>query len=406
MTAIAQTPTAPYALRRPVDAHRHARPDRIVELDALRGIAIVLVVIFHYIIAYANPTNGTILSGLRAAFGLSWAGVDLFFVLSGFLIGGILIKHQDAENYYAAFYVRRAARLLPLYLVVVALYGVSSAWFNTNGSGAARWLIQGDGTALPLWSYLFYVQNVLNAQDYNWGGHWLAPTWSLAVEEQFYLFAPLLLRIVPTRRLVPVLVILIVSAIVVRTSLHITTGHWIAGYTSLFTRWDALFIGILGAVALANPDTKSALVASSHKLPTVLAILSSGVVAMLLLDINKSSLIMSAIGYTYLAIVSLAIVATALFVKTPAVARILRNELLVYLGTISYGIYLLHQAVYGLVCFALHGNRPSIEGPADIALACLAFMVTLLLAHTSWVYFEKPLLAFGHRITYQQHVTS
>jgi peptidoglycan/LPS O-acetylase OafA/YrhL len=405
MTPFSPPVNASHATARAFKIQRHPSDDRIIELDALRGIAILLVVIFHYLVVYASPTEGTILSALRSAFTLAWAGVDLFFVLSGFLIGGILIKHRDAENYYTAFYIRRMARLLPLYLVTVGLYGATSAWLTASGTGAGHWLIHGDGTALPIWSYLAYVQNFLNAQEYNWGGHWLAATWSLAVEEQFYLIAPVLLRLVPMQRLVPILATLIAVAIVTRTALHVSTGHWIAGYTSLITRWDALFIGILGAVALANSDTRSKLAKQSDRLAIAAMFLLAGVAIMSAIGLTKSSLIMSAFGYTYFAITSLVIIATALLAKTAALTRILRNQTLVRLGTISYGIYLMHQAVYGLVCFALHGQRPSIDGPSDIALAFLAFMITVLLAQVSWLYFEKPLLAIGHRMAYRQAIT-
>ena len=155
---------------------------------------------------------------MHQGFALSWAGVDLFFVLSGYLIGGILIKHRDAENYFQAFYVRRAARLLPLYLVMVALYFALGPLLLASRTNAGAWLVHGPGPSIPVWGYLLYVQNLFVAQSGGWGGHWLAPTWSLAVEEQFYLIAPLLLRIVPVaQHRTRVSTVLIVAAIAYRT---------------------------------------------------------------------------------------------------------------------------------------------------------------------------------------------
>src|SRR5437763_8989248 len=88
---------------------------RIPELDGLRGIAILLVLLWHYVHNAVEVTPGTWLSYLRATLNLSWSGVDLFFVLSGFLIGGILYDAKGSDKYYRVYYTKRVFRIFPLY---------------------------------------------------------------------------------------------------------------------------------------------------------------------------------------------------------------------------------------------------------------------------------------------------
>ena len=91
--------------------------DRIPELDGLRGIAIGLILILHFFQNTLNPQAGVVPRYLAAATRLTWSGVDLFFVLSGFLIGGILLDARTAPNYYRVFYARRLFRIVPIYIV-------------------------------------------------------------------------------------------------------------------------------------------------------------------------------------------------------------------------------------------------------------------------------------------------
>ena len=375
---------------------------RIVELDAIRGIAIVLVLIFHYLVAVASPQPGTAIAALHGIFDLAWAGVDLFFVLSGFLIGGILIKNRDAENYFATFYLRRAARLMPLYLAVVALYVAVSPWLLASHTDAGIWLVNGKAEPLPVWSYLLYVQNGLIAQTQTAGGQWLGPTWSLAVEEQFYLLAPWLVRLVPPHRLVPVLLGLIVAGIACRCALFVASQSWIPGYVTLIARWDSLFIGVLAAYAMTVPSLKARLEANTGRLPAMAGLLLAGLAILAASGMRLETPAMATFGLTYISVTSLATIGVALLVKTWWTRALFRNALLVRLGAISYGIYLLHMPVYGLVCLTAHGMRPAIGGPTDVGLALLAFTITCALAEVSWRWLEKPILELGQSVRYRQ----
>src|SRR5215831_12900268 len=141
--------------------------NRIPELDGVRCVAILSVVVFH---AFNAP--------------LLWAGVDMFFVLSGFLITGILIRRKESgQSYFSYFYSRRARRILLPYtlLLVVSSIFISTAWMK-------HWY----------W-FTFFATNIASALDQV--GEELGPLWSLAVEEQFYLVWPIIVLLASPRAL-------------------------------------------------------------------------------------------------------------------------------------------------------------------------------------------------------------
>jgi peptidoglycan/LPS O-acetylase OafA/YrhL len=116
---------------------------------------------------------------------LTASGVDLFFVLSGFLIGSILLDNREAANQFKVFYLRRFCRILPIYFVWIALFFVLGKLLLNDWLFASRY---------PAWSYPTFTQNFFMSNIGGFGAGWLAVTWSLAIEEQFYLTAPLLIR--------------------------------------------------------------------------------------------------------------------------------------------------------------------------------------------------------------------
>jgi peptidoglycan/LPS O-acetylase OafA/YrhL len=153
--------------------------DRLAELDGLRGIAILFVIVLHYVARAPVPANARPLFGqpnwLLALADMSWSGVDLFFVLSGFLIGGILLDHRQSPNLWRAFYSRRVGRIFPAYFLLLLLAVIGLPGDPPRPEGA-----------VPLVTYFLFIQNL-------WRGAlpvvWLGPCWSIAIEEQFYLTA-------------------------------------------------------------------------------------------------------------------------------------------------------------------------------------------------------------------------
>src|SRR5918911_2025059 len=204
--------------------------NRIPELDGLRGLAVLAVLCAHYF--------GEVPHGLRfLTFG--WLGVDLFFVLSGFLIGGILIANRESSGYFSTFYIRRACRIFPAYYAVVALTLTASALLKLKG---APWF----DPLLPPAAYLTYTQNFAIALIGRAQGDWLLPTWTLAVEEQFYLLLPVIVFFTPPRRLLPVTLAVIASGPAFRLW-ALATSHDLSALVLLPSRWDLLFFGVLAA---------------------------------------------------------------------------------------------------------------------------------------------------------------
>lgn len=226
---------------------------------------------------------------------LSWSGVDLFFVLSGFLIGGILLDAKDSPNYYRTFYLRRFHRILPLYAVWMGIFVLSVAVVDFTG---ARQFSHVFNDSIPLWSFPVFVQNFLQTARHTFGSDWMDVTWSLAVEEQFYLLLPLLIRVFDRRRLVLLTAVAIAMAPAWRLLLQ-ALGNPVQGpYTLLPCRADALGMGVLIAVTMRTDWLWSKLTARRHYLYGALAILLGGVVLLLRWPART---VLNGPGFTWLA---------------------------------------------------------------------------------------------------------
>src|SRR5579863_9160491 len=227
---------------RPAAADRHVRA-----YDGLRGIAIVLVLLRHL----GEDLPARRLGGVvDAALNAGWLGVDVFFVLSGFLITGILLdargdEAQPSEGYFLRFYARRALRIFPLYYLFLAVTIFIARPPMPHGT----------------WWYWSYTSNVLIAR-HGWPeGLWeTGHLWSLAVEEQFYLVWPAIIAWTPRRRLPVLCVAIIVGAIAVRIAL-IHQGAALGAYVLTPARADTLAVGAALAIALrSGPRVKDAIV--------------------------------------------------------------------------------------------------------------------------------------------------
>ncbi len=228
-------------------------PDRshILELDGIRGLAISLVVFQHFVTGSIDPRAGWLGDFIQRTFTLGWSGVDLFFVLSGFLIGGILMDNRNSENYFKSFYIRRCCRILPLYYLCLALYVAlnffcaghyySQVWFQ-------KFFGQGD---MPVWAYLTFTQNFVQLISSHHVSDWMAPTWSLVVEEQFYLVLPTVVWLMRPSWLLPTLLTLICLNPLLQAFLwmyHPLSYVAVSGLIPI--RGDALLIGVVCAILL------------------------------------------------------------------------------------------------------------------------------------------------------------
>ena len=192
----------------PIEIHR------IAELDGIRGIAVLSVVLLHFHAPFADSRP---LGLLSTVLDRGWIGVDIFFVLSGYLITSILMATRDATNYFSAFYARRAVRIFPLYIVALAVFfWVLLPIEHRHG------LATGFPQMEQIWYWLF-LGNWRQGLGYNDGagvGHF----WSLAIEEQFYLAFSFVVLWVSGRGLVRVCAGMIALSIVLRIGLA-ATGH-------------------------------------------------------------------------------------------------------------------------------------------------------------------------------------
>ena len=353
---------------------------RIVELDGIRGCACLMVVIGHYF--------GEVEHGLRFLC-LEWIGVDLFFCLSGYLIGGILLENLRSPSDFATFYARRAFRIVPVYYLTIALVLLALPWFPSFVS-----------TVYPPEIFFGYIQNLAMSLSGVQTGKWLMPTWTLCIEEQFYLLLPLLLFVMPSRRLVQALLALIVSATLIRCALVIGSANDLALHMLLPAEWDLLFLGVLGACAQRNRGALARLTRSNNFV--LKAITLGGFVSLLVLAIYGTTLGWRTVDVLGNLVLGIGLTGFLMLVVNGAPeGRRFRSPVLQFFGRISYGLYLFHQPVAGLLFALIFGNRPDIGKFSQTCVTIAAMGVSIGIAHLSWVHLESPLIRLGHQWRYR-----
>ena len=354
---------------------------RIRELDGVRGIAILLVLVWHYV-ACQVPVEGPGAAPLVVRLlSLTWSGVDLFFVLSGFLIVGILLDTKKSPSYFKSFYIRRVCRIFPLYYLMVGLFVL----LPRLGLFHNDWLFAAE---LPLWSYITLTQNFFMHEG-GFGPNWLGVTWSLAVEEQFYLVIPLMVWWLNRRGLLLVLLVGIVAAPFLRHEL----GN-LGAYVFPFTRADSILLGGVIALLVRTPGAWGLV---RRYRSVVWAVLGVAAVGLAVLMVKQAG-----VGDVYLhfvlAVFYGAMVILSLLISGSPLNAFLCNRALVWLGLRSYGIYLFHQPVSSLVHGALNGNpAPSYANFSEFGATLVALLAVLVVSELSFRYFEAGFLRFGSR---------
>ncbi|MGA7804139.1 acyltransferase family protein [Bradyrhizobium sp.] len=354
---------------------------RIEELDGLRAIATLMVIAWHYIGIPDGPD-----SWLWRVFYLGHFGVDLFFVLSGYLITMILLENRESESYFSSFYGRRALRIWPFYYLMCAICFIG--W----RSGASPALFRG---AVPGWTYIFGVQNVWMAKLQTFGANWLGGTWSLAIEEQFYLVFPLIVRFVPVDVLPKILVTTIVICPLGRL-IDSFTGDQFGYYVLPQFRADVLSIGALiawwrlhGARA-SGPDDA----AISR---TVRRILAGSVLLPPLIWLSGSRAVHAAAWqHSFAAVFFGALLVWVLQRQGTSALSWLRGPVMSFFAKTSYAAYLTHYWVAYLV-FAVLGVAHVVSTMSGAATTLASFAVTFGLCALSYAYFERPLIELAHR---------
>jgi peptidoglycan/LPS O-acetylase OafA/YrhL len=380
------------------------RNRRIPELDGLRGLAILLVIICHYIANPSHPPLGFVADHLITILDLGWSGVDLFFVLSGFLIGGILLGSRNSPNYFRTFYLRRAHRILPVYyswiflyllLVGICVYSSLKPVIMTPPGIA---LASPDLAVVP--KYFLFVQNILYwPRPFEW--QWFIVTWSLAVEEQFYLIAPPLIRWVSQRILLVILCLTVVAAPLLRYVSFVyfpRLDHF--SQFAMPCRADALSLGILAAIAWRSNIVRSFLQRNPGFLQRTTIYLAVCILALLWWLVRPPNVVTVTAGYSFLAFFYVSLLLLVLSQKDSFLARCMRISLLRRLGGISYCVYIIHLTINELGHRFLMHQEPDLSHWQGIVITCAALVLSLTIASVSWKFFEKPLISRGHHFTY------
>lgn len=360
-----------------------SRPDRVPQLDGVRGIAVSLVVLYHYGSYYSN--EAALFPALRWIAHRGWVGVDLFFVLSGFLIGGIAIANREADNSFSTFYFRRFLRIFPLY------------YFLLIASAIYMW-VQPLPKHISLVPYFLYFTNNILALTGEPGPSWLKPAWTLAVEEQFYLLLPAIVALVPPRLLKYVFMAGILVAISLRAAAYLIPLERPFVFSWFLTpcRSEGLCYGVLLALLIRNGAgaiSRRALILTCYAV--LFASLLGFVVAYRSVDLLVTA------GLAMLGPGFFAVVALSILHERGPLALITGTGLLRWIGVRTYAIYLFHVPVFLIIRQLLHMAGVSLFGSAQV----LALGVTLLVASVSWRLIEAPLIGVGHRMKYGRGAT-
>lgn len=354
----------------------------IPALDGVRGTAILMVMLFHMGMV---PPVGHLAQAWQQITLQGGLGVDVFFVLSGFLITGILLDSRDSPNYFRNFYGRRVLRIFPLYYAVVFFSLVVLP-------RVAPWTIARFGRVNhdALW-YWFHLSNFAIARRGAFAHGILDVSWSLAIEEQFYLLWPAVVLRVPPKRLHQVCIVLIVVSCASRLLLTSFGAAPVAVYTLTFCRLDGLAAGAL--VALLARTGRIATI-GRWLIPLALGSILIFAVMMCRRELGLPTSVSA--GFTYLAVSGISSSAILAILASPKflVSKVFTLAPLRALGRYSYAIYLFHYPIAALLRdkVLVVQKLPLVWGsslPSQAAFDLIAIGLSFAAATLSWHAYEQ-----------------
>ncbi len=370
-------------------------------LDGLRGLAVLMVMVHHLFLTKVYVTPGRLEQFVHTG----WIGVDLFFVLSGFLITGILIDAKSTKNRYRNFYMRRVLRIFPLYYGVLFLFLIAiptaSTFINTP---LLKQLTAEVSDVIPIqWRLWLYLQN--------FGGQWTIFNhfWSLAVEEHFYLLWPWVVFTFSQRTLLRICWAVIGVAFASRLA-------WITydipiGSAYIFTlcRFDALAIG--GMTAIYGRRNGLVSLAKAAKVPMIFAIATFAAVVMVYGGLSNRSiwvlvpgLSLIAAGFAMLVGYSAGTGAGTLWVW------FLTRPWLMACGKYSYAAYVFHRILIRPTLIIMPPVKMRSLFGSDIVAATFTMLVaiiaTFVLARLSWMFYERSFLRLKSHFEYRPQTTA
>lgn len=373
------------------EPHDHGH---LLALDGVRGLAILIVVI-HNAAWVAGTSEQFLLKLAIAVTATGWIGVQLFFVLSGFLITGILLDSRGRERYFRTFYLRRTLRIFPLYYAFLVLALVIGPLFSTSPAWVAS-------VHSSQWWYWFYMSNWM--EPFKGGVHGLSHLWSLAVEEQFYLLWPLVVGALGRRRFTHFCIALMVVTPPLRYVMHLAGFPPTAAYDFTIARWDALAMGGLVA-ALIRDEHGVAWLGRWRRWITGAALVSLGAVVLVRHGFHGHDAPVQVFGQSIIAILSSMLICYAV---TPASGRgagvgdLLASRPLRLLGKYSYAMYVFHFPIHQALWHWFGDEVRGADTPSRLlrlgAYVGTVLGLSILSAMLSWRVLEQPLLRLKNRI--------
>ena len=337
-------------------------PNYLPELDGLRGLAILAVVLYH-----CHPRLvGTWIYGASL---WGWAGVTLFFTLSGFLITSILLTTRDRPHYFHNFHARRALRIWPVYILLLVVVYLNAPWFIGPGVGQAI-------KTAPWLAYLFCVQNLFHLAL----PPAIQPTWALAIEEQYYFVWAPLVRLLrrPWMLAAPLAAALAVSPMLRHTHLP-----WLTP-THTLTHLDGIAWGSLLAVALHTLPLRRLVWFWIGLVGSILGFLAAATIA------GGTAYLDSGLAVGFAGMVLALIASTG--ARNPLHA-FLRRGFAAFYGRISYGLYMAHIAVFVFIgSFDAAMDRRGFGIAGNLAVVAMRLAVSTLVATVLWYGFESQIL--------------
>lgn len=369
-----------------------ARSGYIPALDGVRGIAICAVLFVHSYTFITSTLPRAAADTIARVAEVGAFGVDLFFVLSGFLITGILVDTRDSPHYFSNFYARRFLRLFPLYYAYLAFAALVLPHLHT--------LLH---TSIPDYhgNWMWYILYVCNWKPGNaQGDPALGHFWSLAVEEQFYLLWPAMVWMVPRRVFAWLCVAVAIGSLALRIYWSSHDVSWDVLYRVTVTRLDTLALGALAALAVRSPRWRAWCEQNAGRMAAI-GLVVFAAIGVMAGSFSWEEKAIQTMGASIAAVAFAGLVLYAALRRAGTIHDWLVNPLLRAYGKYSYGMYVYHMIIL-VHCGWLGGwvsaRAPNMLAiPISITVVVLGNVLVFYVSSFSYQRFEKPILSYKDR---------